>query len=103
MFLVQIGVKNYSLGNQVLVLFIMRLPSNFFLRHFVVGSFSEESDKIGRGFIKILETWQFGLSFNIIRHVFFCFGPKNFFCRFYEFLKSFGLAQKKIVKSRYWL
>jgi hypothetical protein len=35
-----------------------------------MGSFSEESDKIGRGFIKILETWQFCLSFNIIRHIF---------------------------------
>jgi hypothetical protein len=41
---------------------------------FPIGSFSEQSDKIGRGFIKILETWQLGLSFNIIRHVFFCFG-----------------------------
>jgi hypothetical protein len=68
-----------------------------------LGSFSEESDKIGREFIKILETWQFGLTFNIIKHVFFLFWPKNFFCRFYEFLKNFGLAKKKIVKSRYWL
>jgi hypothetical protein len=58
-------------------------------------------EKIGRGFIKILETW---LSFNIIRHVFFLFWPNKFLSRFYEFLKNFGLAQKKIfVKSRYWL
>jgi hypothetical protein len=28
---------------------------------FIEGSFSEESDKIGRGLIKILETWQFFL------------------------------------------
>jgi hypothetical protein len=67
------------------------------------GSFSEGSDKIGRGFIKILETWQFGLSFNIIRQVFFCFGHKIFYVGFIDFLKNFGLAQKKIVKSRYWL
>jgi hypothetical protein len=46
------------------------------------GSFSEESDKIGQGFIKILETWQFGLSFNIIRHVFFCFGQKKIYVGF---------------------
>jgi hypothetical protein len=26
---------------------------------------------------------------------------KKFFCKFYEFLKNFGLAQKKNVKSRY--
>jgi hypothetical protein len=69
----------------------------------LVGHFLSDLKKIGRGFIKILETWQFGLSFNIIRHVFFCFGQKKNLCRFYEFLKNFDLAQKKIIKSRYWL
>jgi hypothetical protein len=34
--------------------------------------------QIGRGFIKILETWQFGLSFNIIRQVFFVLAKKIF-------------------------
>jgi hypothetical protein len=58
---------------------------------------------IDRRFMKIVETWQFSLSFNIIRHVFFLFWPRIFFCRFYEFLKNFGLVQKKIVKSRNWL
>jgi hypothetical protein len=52
---------------------------------YIWGSFSEESDKIGRGFIKILETWQFGLSFNIIRYVFFCFGQKKNFVGFMNF------------------
>jgi hypothetical protein len=51
----------------------------------IVGSFSEESDKIGQWFIKILETWQFDLSFNIIRHVFFCIGQKKFFVGFMNF------------------
>jgi hypothetical protein len=55
--------------------------------HNHTGSFSEESDKIGRGFSKILETWEFGLSFNIIRHVFFCFGQKSFFVGFMNFWK----------------
>jgi hypothetical protein len=32
---------------------------------------------------------------SIIKHVFFCFGQK-IFCRFYEFLKNFGLAQKNL-------
>jgi hypothetical protein len=67
------------------------------------GWFSEESDKIGRGFIKILETSQFGLSFNTIRHVFFCFGLKNFFVGFMNFWKMLVLRKKKFVKSRYWL
>jgi hypothetical protein len=62
------------------------------------GSFSERFEKIGRGIIKILETWQFGLSFNIIIHVFFLFWPKTFFCLFYEFWKNVGLTHKKIVK-----
>jgi hypothetical protein len=31
----------------------------------------------------------------------FLFWPKKNFCRFYEFLKKFGFAQKKIVKPRY--
>jgi hypothetical protein len=84
-------------------IFLVTNIVSFYLNSIVcLGSFSKESDKIGRGFIKILETWQFGLSFNIIRHVFFLFWPKNL-CRFNEFLKNFGLAQKKIVKSRYWL
>jgi hypothetical protein len=61
----------------------------------ITESFSEESDKIGRRFIKILETWQFRLSFNIIKHVFFLFGPNKILCRFYEFLINFGLAQKR--------
>jgi hypothetical protein len=39
-----------------------------------IESFSERFTKIGRVFIKILETWQFVLSFNIIKTVFFCFG-----------------------------
>jgi hypothetical protein len=60
------------------------------------GSFSEESDKIGRGFIKILETWQFGISFNIIRHVFFVLA-KKIFCRFYEFLKNSGLHKNRKI------
>jgi hypothetical protein len=55
------------------------------LKYKEIGSFSEESDKIGRGFIKILETWQFGLSFNIIRQVFFSFGQKKFFVGFTNF------------------
>jgi hypothetical protein len=50
-----------------------------------IRSFSAESDNIGRGFIKILETWQFGLSFNNIRHIFFCFGQKKFFVGFINF------------------
>jgi hypothetical protein len=79
----------------IFLLFFMILTSK-------IGSFSEESNKIGRGFIKILETWQFGLSFNIMTRI-FLFWPKKIFCRFYEFLKNVGLAQKKIVKSRYWL
>jgi hypothetical protein len=39
------------------------------------------------GFIKNLDTWQFGLSFNIIRHVFFCFGQKKFFVGFMNWWK----------------
>jgi hypothetical protein len=58
---------------------IIDLYSSAFPKNSAYGSFSEESDKIFRGFIKILETWQFGLSFNSIKHVFFCFGQKNFF------------------------
>jgi hypothetical protein len=49
---------------------------------------SERFEKIGRGFIKILETWQFGLSF-------FDLAKKKNLSLFYEFLKNFGLAQKK--------
>jgi endoplasmic reticulum chaperone BiP len=49
------------------------------------GSFSERSEKIGRGFIKILETLQFGLSFNMIRQVFFCFGQKKIYVGFMNF------------------
>jgi hypothetical protein len=74
---------------------IFRCVLKYHTAYHTAGWFSEESDKIGRGFIKILATWQFGLSFNTIRHIFFCFGLKNFFCRLYEFLKNFGLAQKK--------
>jgi hypothetical protein len=57
---------------------------------FNMESFSGRFTYIGRGFIKILETWQFGLSFNIIRHVFFCFGQKKFLVGF----MNFGLEQK---------
>jgi hypothetical protein len=67
------------------------------------GSFSERSEKIGRGGIKILETWQFGLSFNIMRHVFFCFGQKKINVGFMNFLKILVLRKKFFVKSRYWL
>jgi hypothetical protein len=49
---------------------------------------------VGREFINILETWQFGLLFNIARQVFFLFWAKEIFCRSGEFLKVFGLAQK---------
>jgi hypothetical protein len=49
------------------------------------------------GFIKILGTGQFGLSFNITRHIFFVLAKKKF-CRFYEFWKNFGLAQKNGYK-----
>jgi hypothetical protein len=56
--------------------------------------FSERSDKIGRGFIKILETWQFGLSFNIIRHVFFCFGQKKFLSVLWIFEKFWSCSKK---------
>jgi hypothetical protein len=66
----------------------------FFIFYKLVGSFSEESDKIGRGFIKILETWQFGLSFNIIRHVFFCFGQKIFLSVLWIFEKFWSCAKK---------
>jgi hypothetical protein len=52
---------------------------------FHTESFSEGFKKIGRRFIKIFETWQFGLSFNIIRQVFFCFGQKTFFVGFMNF------------------
>jgi hypothetical protein len=48
--------------------------------------------------MKIVETWKFSLSFNIIRDVFFCFA-QDFFCWSHEFLKFFDLEQKKIVKS----
>jgi hypothetical protein len=65
-------------------------------------SFSERSVKIGRGFIKILETWKFGLSFNIIRHVFFCF-VQNKFLSVLWVLEKFWSCARKIVKSRYWL
>jgi hypothetical protein len=60
------------------------------------GWFSEESDKIGRGFIKILETWQFGLSFNTIRHVFFCFGLKFFLSVLWIFEKFWSCAKKNL-------
>jgi hypothetical protein len=53
--------------------FFSPMKVNFF---FIKGSFSERSEKIGRGFIKILEAGQFDLSFNIIRHVFFRFGQQ---------------------------
>jgi hypothetical protein len=43
---------------------------------FGIESFSEQWKKIGRGFIKILKTWQFGLSLNIIRHLFFDLAKK---------------------------
>jgi hypothetical protein len=58
------------------------------------GSFSERSEKIGRGFIKILETWQFGLSFNIIQQIFFCFDQKKFYVGFMIFLKILVLRKK---------
>jgi hypothetical protein len=54
------------------------LPSRKIQNGKIQHSFSERFEKIGRGFIKIHETWQFGLSFNIIRHVFFCIGQKIF-------------------------
>jgi transposase len=41
--------------------------------------------KTGRGFIKILETMQFGLSFNIIRRVFSCFDQKKISVGFMNF------------------
>jgi hypothetical protein len=47
--------------------------------------FNGEVESMVRGFIKIIETWQFGLSFNIISNVFFCFGQKNFFVGFMNF------------------
>jgi hypothetical protein len=50
------------------------LYSKFF---FSFESFSERFKKTVRGFIKILETLQFGLSFNTIRQVLFCFGQKK--------------------------
>jgi hypothetical protein len=55
---------------------------------------SERFKKIGRRLIKILETLQFGLSFNIIRHVFFCFGQKKFFVGFMNFWKMLVLRKK---------
>jgi hypothetical protein len=49
---------------------------------------------MGRAFIEILETWQFGLS---IKHVFFVLvWLQKIICRTDgEFLKNVGLAQKK--------
>jgi hypothetical protein len=57
----------------------LEVQKNEDLNFLPVGSFSEQFEKFGRGFIKILETWQFGLWFNIKRHVFFCFDQKFFF------------------------
>jgi hypothetical protein len=54
---------------------------------------------MGRGFIEILETWQFGLSY-VIEYVFFCFGQKKLSVDLVNFWKNIGLEQKKIVKSR---
>jgi hypothetical protein len=61
---------------------------------FVWESFSERFEKIGRGFIKILETLQFGLSFNVIRHVFFVLAKKKFLSVLLIFEK-FWTCQKK--------
>jgi hypothetical protein len=83
------------------IIYIQNLPALADWK--LVGSFSERSEKIGRGFIKILEIWQFGFIIQCHKTRIFLFWPKKFFCRFYEFFKNFGLAQKKFVKSRYWL
>jgi hypothetical protein len=58
------------------------------------GSFSERFKKIGRGFIKILETWQFGLSFNIIRHVFSVLTKIKFLSALWIFEKFWSCAKK---------
>jgi hypothetical protein len=61
---------------------------------------------IGQNWTRVHQNpWNLTIWFIIQYHKtrIFLFRPKNFFCRFYEFLKNFGLAQKKIVKSRYWL
>jgi hypothetical protein len=58
---------------------------------------TERFEKIGRGFIKIFETWQFGLSFNSIRHIFFCFGQKSFVSDLWIFEKFWYCAKKNHV------
>jgi hypothetical protein len=58
---------------------VFELWSVFFLfrKLFTIGSFSERFEKIGRGSIKILETWQFGfIQYHKTR--IFWFGHKNF-------------------------
>jgi hypothetical protein len=61
---------------------------------------------IGQNWTRVHQNpWNLAIWFIIQYHKtrIFLFWPKNIFCRFYEFLKNFGLAQKKIVNSRYWL
>jgi hypothetical protein len=61
---------------------------------------------IGQNWTRVHQNpWDLAIWFIIQYHKtrIFLFWPKKSFCRFYEFLKNFGLAQKKIVKSRYWL
>jgi hypothetical protein len=61
---------------------------------------------IGENWTKVHQNlWNLAIWFIIQYHKtrIFLFWPKKILCRFYEFLKNFGLAQKNIVKSRYWL
>jgi hypothetical protein len=62
-----------------------------------VESFSERF-YMNFTFVKILETWQFGIIFKLIRHTyFFCFGREFGFVDFMNFWKMLILSKKKIV------
>jgi hypothetical protein len=75
--------------------------SRMILEHKREESFSEFLNKWDEGSSKSLKLG------NLVYHLYhktriFLFWPKKFFCRFYEFLKNFGLAQKKSL-NRNWL
>jgi hypothetical protein len=54
---------------------------------------------IDRGFMKFVETWQFSLTFNIMRHI-FLFWPRFFFVGFMNFWKFLVLSKKKSVNHK---
>jgi hypothetical protein len=83
-FLFKIEFKNKNIHESIcsLTVLISTIENiNSTKKKLYTEAFSEQFKKIGRGFIKILETSQFDLSFNII----FCFGQKFFFVDFKNF------------------